>query len=60
MITCRWKRCLPRCATAGAPDGDYYGRGCHREITELADTVSELRPVKHALTPESKRRWGST
>ena len=25
------------------------GRGCHREITELADTVSELRPVKHAF-----------
>lgn len=25
------------------------GRGCHREITELADTVSEMRPVKHAF-----------
>lgn len=25
------------------------GRGCHREINELADTVSEMRPVKHAF-----------
>ena len=25
------------------------GRGCHRDIIELADTVSELRPVKHAF-----------
>lgn len=25
------------------------GRGCHREIIELADTVSEMRPVKHAF-----------
>ena len=25
------------------------GRACHRDITELADTVSELRPVKHAF-----------
>lgn len=25
------------------------GRGCHREITELADTVTEMRPVKHAF-----------
>ncbi|MBP2166865.1 cob(I)alamin adenosyltransferase [Erwinia toletana] len=25
------------------------GRGCHREILELADTVSEMRPVKHAF-----------
>lgn len=25
------------------------GRGCHRDITYMADTVSELRPVKHAL-----------
>ena len=30
------------------------GRGCHRDILELADTVSERRPVKRA----SKRRWG--
>lgn len=25
------------------------GRGCHRTLLELADTVSELRPVKHAF-----------
>jgi len=25
------------------------GRGCHRNLLELADTVSELRPVKHAF-----------
>jgi len=25
------------------------GRGCHRSLLELADTVSELRPVKHAF-----------
>lgn len=25
------------------------GRACHRDIIELADTVSELRPVKHAF-----------
>lgn len=25
------------------------GRGCHREILELADTVTEMRPVKHAF-----------
>ncbi|GBU12434.1 cob(I)alamin adenosyltransferase/cobinamide ATP-dependent adenosyltransferase [Enterobacterales bacterium] len=25
------------------------GRGCHRDLLELADTVSELRPVKHAF-----------
>ena len=25
------------------------GLGCHRSITELADTVTEMRPVKHAF-----------
>ncbi|ERK18118.1 Cob(I)alamin adenosyltransferase [Pantoea sp. AS-PWVM4] len=25
------------------------GRGCHRSLTELADTVTEMRPVKHAF-----------
>ncbi len=34
------------------------GRGCHREIIELADTVSELRPVKHAFDAGIKPRWG--
>jgi cob(I)alamin adenosyltransferase len=34
------------------------GRGCHREITELADTVSELRPVKHAFDAGVKAQMG--
>ena len=34
------------------------GRGCHREITELADTVSELRPVKHAFAAGIKAQMG--
>jgi len=25
------------------------GRGCHRTLTEMADTVTEMRPVKHAF-----------
>ncbi|QCR36202.1 cob(I)yrinic acid a,c-diamide adenosyltransferase [Nissabacter sp. SGAir0207] len=25
------------------------GRGCHRDLLEQADTVSEMRPVKHAF-----------
>ncbi|RPE03193.1 cob(I)yrinic acid a,c-diamide adenosyltransferase [Candidatus Pantoea deserta] len=25
------------------------GRGCHRALTEMADTVTEMRPVKHAF-----------
>ncbi|MEQ4509944.1 MAG: cob(I)yrinic acid a,c-diamide adenosyltransferase [Dickeya sp.] len=25
------------------------GRGCHRDLLELADTVTEMRPVKHAF-----------
>lgn len=25
------------------------GRGCHRDLLELADTVSEMRPIKHAF-----------
>lgn len=25
------------------------GRGCHRDIVALADTVTEMRPVKHAF-----------
>ncbi|WP_329600668.1 cob(I)yrinic acid a,c-diamide adenosyltransferase [Citrobacter koseri] len=25
------------------------GRGCHKQLLELADTVSEVRPVKHAF-----------
>ena len=34
------------------------GRCCHREITELADTVSELRPVKHAFDAGIKAQMG--
>ena len=34
------------------------GRGCHRDIIELADTVSELRPVKHAFDAGSKAQMG--
>ncbi|MFW0765686.1 cob(I)yrinic acid a,c-diamide adenosyltransferase [Trabulsiella odontotermitis] len=34
------------------------GRGCHREITALADTVSELRPVKHAFDAGVKAQPG--
>ena len=34
------------------------GRGCHREITELADTVSDLRPVKHAFDAGIKAQMG--
>lgn len=34
------------------------GRGCHREITKLADTVSELRPVKHAFDAGIKAQMG--
>lgn len=34
------------------------GRGCHREILELADTVSELRPIKHAFDAGIKAQKG--
>jgi cob(I)alamin adenosyltransferase len=34
------------------------GRGCHRDILELADTVSELRPVKHAFEAGIKAQIG--
>ncbi|MCV4802500.1 cob(I)yrinic acid a,c-diamide adenosyltransferase, partial [Escherichia coli] len=34
------------------------GRGCHRDILELADTVSELRPVKHAFYASVKAQIG--
>lgn len=40
------------------PDGDRHGRGCHRDILELADTVSELRPVKHAFDAGIKAQIG--
>ncbi|NCH54702.1 cob(I)yrinic acid a,c-diamide adenosyltransferase [Cronobacter muytjensii] len=34
------------------------GRGCHRDILEYADTVSELRPVKHAFDAGIKAQMG--
>lgn len=34
------------------------GRGCHRNIIEMADTVSELRPVKHAFDAGIKAQMG--
>ncbi|EGT5710686.1 cob(I)yrinic acid a,c-diamide adenosyltransferase [Cronobacter dublinensis subsp. dublinensis] len=34
------------------------GRGCHRDILEFADTVSELRPVKHAFDAGIKAQIG--
>lgn len=34
------------------------GRGCHRDILELADTASELRPVKHAFEAGVKAQMG--
>ncbi|MGH4397997.1 cob(I)yrinic acid a,c-diamide adenosyltransferase [Klebsiella pneumoniae] len=34
------------------------GRGCHRDIIELADTVSELRPIKHAFDAGIKAQMG--
>lgn len=34
------------------------GRGCHRDILEIADTVSELRPVKHAFDAGVKALMG--
>ncbi|HCI5773713.1 TPA: cob(I)yrinic acid a,c-diamide adenosyltransferase [Klebsiella pneumoniae] len=34
------------------------GRGCHRDIIVLADTVSELRPVKHAFDAGIKAQMG--
>jgi cob(I)alamin adenosyltransferase len=34
------------------------GRGCHRDILELADTVSELRPMKHAFEAGIKAQIG--
>lgn len=34
------------------------GRGCHRDILDFADTVSELRPVKHAFDAGVKAQMG--
>ncbi|MBB1437655.1 cob(I)yrinic acid a,c-diamide adenosyltransferase [Shewanella sp. SG41-4] len=34
------------------------GRACHRDIIELADTVSEILPVKHAFNDGVKAQLG--
>jgi cob(I)alamin adenosyltransferase len=34
------------------------GRACHRSIIELADTVSEVRPTKHAFDNGIKAQKG--
>ncbi|MTD39579.1 cob(I)yrinic acid a,c-diamide adenosyltransferase [Erwinia sp. CPCC 100877] len=34
------------------------GRGCHRALLDLAETVSELRPVKHAFDAGIKAQLG--
>lgn len=34
------------------------GRGCHRDLIDMADTVSELRPVKHAFDAGIKAQKG--
>ncbi|OKP03272.1 cob(I)yrinic acid a,c-diamide adenosyltransferase [Xenorhabdus eapokensis] len=34
------------------------GRGCHRELLEYADTITEMRPVKHAFNAGIKAQKG--
>ncbi|MBS9437122.1 cob(I)yrinic acid a,c-diamide adenosyltransferase [Photorhabdus noenieputensis] len=34
------------------------GRGCHRELLEMADTVTEMRPIKHAFDAGIKAQKG--
>lgn len=34
------------------------GRGCHRDLLTLADTVSEMRPVKHAFDSNIQAQQG--
>lgn len=34
------------------------GRGCHRKLIELADTVTEMRPIKHAFDSGIKAQKG--
>ncbi|AWH87554.1 cob(I)yrinic acid a,c-diamide adenosyltransferase [Limnobaculum parvum] len=34
------------------------GRGCHRTLIEMADTVSEIRPIKHAFDHGLQARQG--
>ncbi len=41
-----------------SPDGDYYRSRLSPDILDLADTVSELRPVKHAFDAGVKAQMG--
>ena len=34
------------------------GRGCHRAIIDLADTVSEVQSIKHAFDSRKKKKKG--
>lgn len=34
------------------------GRGCHRDLLDMADTVTEMRPVKHAFDAGIKAQQG--
>jgi cob(I)alamin adenosyltransferase len=34
------------------------GRACHRRLIELADTVSEVQPIKHAFEAGVKAQKG--
>ncbi|MFB4339308.1 cob(I)yrinic acid a,c-diamide adenosyltransferase [Pantoea sp. BS_4] len=34
------------------------GRGCHRTLLDMADTVTEMRPVKHAFDPGIQAQQG--
>lgn len=34
------------------------GRACHRDLTDIADTISEVRPTKHAFDSGIKARIG--
>lgn len=34
------------------------GRGCHRTLLDMADTVTEMRPVKHAFDAGIKAQQG--
>ena len=49
-------------AIENRPEGQHVvitGRGCHRNLIELADTVSEVQSIKHAsiVALRRKREW---
>ncbi|MCM2681146.1 cob(I)yrinic acid a,c-diamide adenosyltransferase [Echinimonas agarilytica] len=48
-------------AIANRPDGQHVvvtGRGCHRQLIEMADTVSEVQSTKHAFDSGIKAQKG--